>query len=332
MQIRTEERMPLLNAKGGLTRPSYATFDAFNYDNTQIKNKFGFKEWEFYQISNTKFCMQLTYGHTSYAGNVGVSLIDFDNKSRHDITFTKFFQAKNFNLNYRPNVNHKLSWWDEKFAFSIETTEEYRRIKCESARETTCDIDLIMSNKGDAMCIATPMKSYKFYYNYKKNFLSLSGKINVGGNEYELDENTFALLDSGRGVWPYRHSWYWGSATTNIDGHIVGFNIGWGFGKTENATENMLFIDGKCHKLQNVSATLDQHDYMKPWRFYSDDGRFEMTFTPFYDNFTETDFVVMHNRCHQVFGYYNGTAVMDDGTRVNLVNVNGFCEHAVNRW
>ncbi|MDD4832999.1 MAG: DUF2804 family protein, partial [Clostridia bacterium] len=119
---------------------------------------------------------------------------------------------------------------------------------------------------------------------------------------------------------------------TNIDGHIVGFNIGWGFGKTANATENMLFVDGVCHKLQSVSASLDQHDYMKPWTFSSDDGRFEMTFTPFYDNFTETDFVVMHNRCHQVFGYYNGVAVMDDGTKVNLVNVNGFCEHAVNRW
>lgn len=331
MQIRTEERMPLLNAKGGLSRPSYATSDIFDYDNRQFRNKFGFKEWEFYQISNRSYCMQITYGHTSYAGNVGVSLIDFDKHKRHDITFTKFFQNKKFDLNFRPNADHNLTWWEDKFALSIETTEEYRRIKCQSQRNIACDIDLIMSNKGDAMCIATPFKGKKFYYNYKKNFLTLSGKISVGGIDYKLDENAFALLDSGRGIWPYRHSWYWGNATTNIDGHIVGFNIGWGFGNTINATENMLFVDGKCHKLGQVKAEREDY-YTKPWRFYSDDGRFEMTFTPFYDNFTETDFVVMHNRCHQVFGYFNGVAVMDDGTKVNLVNVNGFCEHAINRW
>ena len=33
----------------------------------------------------------------------------------------------------------------------------------------------------------------------------------------------------------------------------MGFNLGYGFGNTEKATENMIFVDGKASKLEQVT-------------------------------------------------------------------------------
>ena len=41
---------------------------------------------------------------------------------------------------------------------------------------------------------------------------------------------------------------------------------------------------------------------------------------------------VVGNRCHQVFGKWNGTAVLDDGSILTIQNMTAFCEHSDNRW
>ena len=38
------------------------------------------------------------------------------------------------------------------------------------------------------------------------------------------------------------------------------------------------------------------------------------------------------NHCHQMFGSFSGTAVLDDGARLNVKDVISFAEHAVNNW
>ena len=47
-------------------------------------------------------------------------------------------------------------------------------------------------------------------------------------------------------------------------------NIGYGFGNTSAATENVLFYDGKIHKLGEVKFEIPMdedgfEDFMKPW-------------------------------------------------------------------
>jgi len=38
-----------------------------------------------------------------------------------------------------------------------------------------------------------------------------------------------------------------------VNGVPVGFNLGYGFGDTKNATENMIFFDGKAYKTEQVT-------------------------------------------------------------------------------
>lgn len=161
--------------------------------------------------------------------------------------------------------------------------------------------------------------------------MTARGRAVCGGKEYIFGDGAFGLLDWGRGVWPFHNEWYWSNGTGTVDGKIFGFNLGTGFGNTSQASENMLFYNGKYHKLGRVHFDLDT-EYMKPWRLYDDEGRLDLTLTPCYDRTTRMKVLFVDNCCHQMFGGFSGRAVLDDGTVLQIDDLQAFAEHAVNNW
>ena len=198
------------------------------------------------------------------------------------------------------------------------------------------EAEILLSQPHDAsLVIATPFKEYAhaFYYNEKINCMPAEGHIVIGDKRYNfMPESSFGLLDWGRGVWPFHAEWYWGNGSGLVDGVPFGFNIGFGFGDTPAATENMLFYNGTAHKLSEVIFDLKSNGYMALKHFSSDDGRFEMDFTPIYDRYTETKLLFIENRCHQIFGRFSGTVRLDNGRELIIKDLTAFTEHAVNNW
>lgn len=188
------------------------------------------------------------------------------------------------------------------------------------------------------MVICTPFdKPGHFYYNQKINCMRAAGTVRIGGQTYTFDPaDSFGVLDWGRGVWTYHNTWYWGSASGQVDGVPFGWNIGYGFGDTSAASENMLFYGGRAHKLGQVTFHIPmagkREDYLAPWRFTSDDGRFEMDFAPILDRAACTDVKLIKSDQHQVFGRFTGTALLDDGTPVRVKDLLGFAEKVENKW
>lgn len=220
------------------------------------------------------------------------------------------------------------------------TVEEgKRRIRCKfdkfyQGKTFRCDITLDQPEM-DTMVIATPWKERKtaFYYNQKINCMPAGGKMEFDGKVYRFNNKTdFGTLDWGRGVWTYDNRWYWGSGNTVVDGRPFGFNIGYGFGDTSAASENMLFYDGRAHKLDDVTFHIPEGDYMKPWTFSSSDGRFEMDFVPVLDRAAKTAAVIIETDQHQVFGRMSGKAVLDDGTVIEVKDMMCFAEDVHNRY
>ena len=113
-----------------------------------------------------------------------------------------------------------------------------------------------------------------------------------------------------------------------------GWNIGYGFGNTAAATENMLFYNGKAHKLSQVKFNIPDNEkaFMSPWTFTSDDSRFEMNFVPQHDRASCTDVKLIKSDQHQVFGKFTGRAVLDDGTVIRVKDFPGFAEKVENKW
>ena len=57
---------------------------------------------------------------------------------------------------------------------------------------------------------------------------------------------------------------------------------------------------------------------MEEWAITSNDGRLTGTFTPVLNRSATTNVVLIATFQNQIFGYFNGTAVLDDGTQLSV--------------
>lgn len=117
-----------------------------------------------------------------------------------------------------------------------------------------------------------------------------------------------------------------------VDGHPFGFNIGWGEEDTSHGTANSIVYDGVLHKLGVVDWEFDLENVMGPWRFSSDDGRFEIELEPVADGSSLFEISPYYMDVTKVYGLYSGHATLDDGTVLTIENHMGFAEFCRQRW
>lgn len=332
---------PLLKEDGSLREPGWSKQLYQVYDRNAIKApKFRIKEWDYYLVisEKNKFGVAITISDDGYVGLQSVSLLDFSKPWEHTETVLNFFPMGKLKL---PPTSAKgnTEYHDKRLNAEFRISEGERRLVVDfknfcDGKPFSCDITL-KQPEMDTMVIATPWKEKKtaFYYNQKINCMRASGKAVFDGKEYIFDPATdFGTLDWGRGVWTYDNTWYWGSGNADIDGHAFGFNIGYGFGDTSAASENMIFYDGKCHKLDDVTFHIPESGYTDPWKFSSSDGRFEMDFVPIIDRAAKIDLKFIITDQHQVFGRMSGKAILDDGTVIEVKDMLCFAEDVHNKY
>lgn len=338
-QIRITQRTPLLDSSGNVYKPGYCSTNLYDYSRDAVKaNPLRIKEWDFYQVTNPRYTLQIVLADISMGGAWSFALFDMITGQRWeklDLSVATFGR-----LGLEPNAEepHKIRNKGKGCEFSIEFDGEKRILdfkgKC-SGTPVEAHLECAVMPGLESLVMAVPFKEDKhFYLNQKMNSMPVTGLVKIGYRTVKFDpRSAFCVLDWGRGVWPYKCDWYWGNGTALLeDGNMFGFEIGWGFGDMSAATENMLFYNGKAHKIGQVFLNKDEADWLKPWIFTSDDGRFELTMTPFYDNYTRSRVGAVGNICHQVFGKWNGTATLDDGSILNITDMIAFCEHSDNRW
>ena len=412
-QHKITESGNLLNDDGTLREIGFATSMLQIYNREKIKkSKLKIKEWDYYLISNEKFAVALTIADNGYMGMLSASLIEFDIPKEKTTSIMTLFPMGKFKMP-RTSKEGVSNFSNKKCSFKFTTSptgegdKANRQIDVylknfDTGKDFSCHFDLTDEPK-DSMVIATPYAEDKkaFYYNQKIIGMKASGWVTLGDtnslggedapqndtnslgnnkieNKIEFSNtNTTALLDWGRGVWTYENTWYWGAASGYIDGHSLGWNIGYGFGDTTKASENMVFFDGKAHKLDrikfciplqndknaddtmidekmiddkitaenktffdewvknppNEKVHLDQiHNFTSPWKFTSNDGRFEMDFVPILDRASCTDLKLIMSDQHQVFGKFTGKIILDDGSIIQIKDFLGFAEKVHNKW
>ena len=329
----------LLNAAGNLAEPGWSRRLVQRYDRSMIRApRWRIKEWDYYLIMGKNFAGAFTISDDGYIGLQSVSLLSLgDRPWEHTETVLNTFPLGKLKLPSDSSSGETV-YEDKRLQMRFSAGNGQRRITCRFERfwgekPFSCDITLRQPDM-ESMVIATPWpKDKHFYYNQKINCMRASGWMEFDGVRYTFDPKTdFGTLDWGRGVWTYDNTWFWGSGNADLDGVPFGFNIGYGFGDTRAATENVIFYDGKVHKLDDVTFHIPEDSYMKPWRFSSSDGRFEMDFVPILDRAAKIDFKVLVSDQHQVFGRMSGKAVLDDGTVLPIRDLLCFAEKVHNRY
>ncbi len=335
---------PLLRDDGSLMEAGYATYPIFVYDRSLVKGgKLRIKEWDYYLIYNDRYAVALTADDNSYMGLMSISFIDFEKQT--EITKSAMIPLTLGRIGM-PSASDRgdVVYKSRRVQLAFTHEGENRRLKVRfrhfrGKEDFECDF-LLSDPPKDSMVIATPFenKSTAFYYNQKIIGMKATGTVYFERKKFKFTPgNTQGLLDWGRGVWTYDNTWYWGAGQGIVEGERFGFNIGYGFGDTSAASENMLFFKGRAHKLDGVTFEIPTDDngketYTKPWRFTSTDCRFEMDFVPMLDRKAKTSVGVIMSDQHQVFGRFSGKATLDNGRVIEIKDFIGFAEKVRNKW
>ena len=342
MQHEITAAAPLLDENGNLRQAGYCKKLLPVYRRGDIRvGVMHIKEWDYYLVNNGRFAVALTIDDNGYMGLDSVSLLDFEEGWEITKSPMRAFPLGKTGLPESSAVGDvSVSGKGYHLSFRHEGAERVLDFHMENF-QSGAPIDgriRLTQEPEESMVICTPFeKPRHFYYNQKINCMRAAGTVTCGHRTYTFDPaDSFAVLDWGRGVWTYHNTWYWGSASGQVDGVPFGWNIGYGFGDTSAASENMLFYGGKAHKLSQVRFHIPQRegrdDFLSPWRFTSDDGRFEMKFVPILDRAACTDAKLIKSDQHQVFGRFTGTATLDDGTVIRVRDMIGFAEKVENKW
>ena len=344
MQHEITKVIPLLDSQGNLTEPGFARKLLPRYRRADIKaSTLCIQEWDYFLINNGRFALALTVDDNGYMGLDSISLLNFEEGWEHTNSPMSFMPLGKLNMPetsavgdvFHAGKNHSISYINKG---------DGKRTLIAQMRNfgpagSLCARVELFDEPEDSMVICTPFdKPGHFYFNQKINCMRARGQVSYDGRDYVFDPaDSFAVLDWGRGVWTYHNTWYWGSASGELDGVPFGWNIGYGFGNTEAATENVLFYDGRIHKLSEVrfEIPMDEdgfEDFMKPWVFTSDDNRFYMNFTPVLDRSAFMSAGVVLSDQHQVFGRFTGRITLDDGTVLPVRDFFGFAEKVENKW
>ncbi len=331
---------PLHDAAGHLIDPGYATREVRRYDRAAIAaDPARVKEWDYYCVLDGDFGLALTVADNGYVGFLGVSWMDL--RGRSFVNHGALVAEPMGGMVLPPSADRgDIVQTQDGLELAFRHEPGGRRLTVhapgfDEGRGLSGEIWLDQPAM-DRMVIATPFADdpHAFYYNQKINCMAAQGRVKIGPESHDfVPKKTFAVLDWGRGVWTYDNVWYWGSASGLVDGRPFGFNIGYGFGDTSAASENMLFVDGRAHKLDQVTFHMpDGAPDSAPWRFTSNDGRFEMDFAPAVNRWAKVDAGMVQTEQDQVFGYFSGRAILDDGTVLTVRGLPGFAEKVANRW
>ncbi len=330
---------PLLNKKGELIESGYHTSLIKTYDKSLVKNsRMRLKEWDYYYIGNKDYGLSITVADNGYMWLLSATLLDFNLKSEISKTKMGFMPFKRFNLpetSKKGDISVHKGGWD--ILIKHETNTRHIEAFIPNFKKgLPLQVDIYLNEMiDDSMVIATPFeKKTRFYYNQKINLLKSNGFVQLGEEIFDF-KDCYGVLDWGRGAWTYHNIWYWSSLSGIYETHKIGFNLGYGFGDTSNASENMLFYDDQTYKLDDVEFIIPTNDkdfdYLKPWEIKSKDQSINLTFKPIYDRNSKSYAIFIKSIQHQVFGMFSGTFKVD-GKEIKIKDMIGFAERVENKW
>ena len=192
--------------------------------------------------------------------------------------------------------------------------------------------ELFAPADGDVLGVVVPWSGRRYQYTLKDVARRVSGTVTVDGREYNVGGgNSFAVLDRGRGRWPYSRRWNWGVGSGTVDGTRLGLQFGGKWTAGTPATENALIVDGRLHHYDGeLEFEYNLEDPASTWRVHG--PWLDATLTPFHRRVSATNAVVIKAQVWQAFGTWRGTARTPDGTEYSLDGLTGWIEEARNRW
>lgn len=295
------------------------------------------KRWDYWCVTTDTHLFSVTYSDVDYLAILNAWVLDFATKR----VWTRDAAVPlGVGVSLPDTVDGGPMTFDGRgLSLAIEPEPDGTRLRAafrSGGVPVEAEVFVALPDGHETLSVVIPWSETRFQYTSKHNTRPATGVVTVGDETFAFGphNHAFGCLDYGRGVWPYRTRWNWGSASGPSDGRVVGLQLGGKWTDGTGATENALCIDGRLHKLsEDLVWEYSPHDWLRPWRITTPlSSRVDLCFEPFHERASKLDLGVLGTEVHQCFGHYSGTVVTDDGTLVAVDRVLGWAEEARMRW
>ena len=287
------------------------------------------KRWEYWNVMTPRFIVGITVSAIDYAAVHEVWV--FDRASERAVHGgATVIPARGVSLPATLGGGPAVARAKD-LRIRIEDVAGGSRIQAEIPGATV-DVVAERPDEHDCLAVVVPWSTRRFQYTVKDVARPAVGEITVGSERYHLPSGqSWAVLDHGRGRWPYDITWNWGAGSGRSDNRVIGIQVGGKWTDGTGATENAFFVDGRMHKIHDELVwEYDVAAFLRPWSVHG--GGLDARFVPFHDRVARTNLGVIAASTDQCFGVWSGTFTTAGGEVIPFEGIEGWAEHVHNRW
>ncbi|MDR3168106.1 MAG: DUF2804 domain-containing protein [Treponema sp.] len=339
--LEIETPVPVLDEAGYPGNFGWARSPLFSYNPMLIRAaRRRVSESDRYIVFSPTHLIIIEILDNGYLGYVGMSVVSLKDKNRSTQTFITPFPLGSFELS-PDSTTGSVRVQRKKASFNFAVMEKgVRIIKVDIpnfAHRRNLRGAVVLSSLPEAESLVTlmPWRREKNAFRYSRHspWYIAEGVIQFGTQEIVFTNgNAWGIFDWNREVRPRSDIRYWAAGCGLSGSRHVGFSVGYGSVDSGQGTENAFFLDGKLHKLDQVTFQISPANWLTPWRFTSNDNRLEMVFTPHQERVEQNRFIFHSLRRRQVCGFFSGRVILDDRSVFEFQNITGFAERRKTRF
>jgi hypothetical protein len=327
--------MPLLDDLGQPVNFGWAKQDYLSYDPVLVYSaRHKLTESDRYIVHTPTHMVVFEIRDDGWLGYMGISVISLRDKKRSTQIFKTWLPLGGYNMPIN-SITGNVRWRRKKTHLDFICMEGGARIiKVDIpkfGRHRSLRGELVLSEFDDPQSLVTnqPWRNDKYSFRYTRcsPCFFAEGVIQFGGTEIIFTRGkAWGILDWNRISRPKADIRYWAAACDVSEGRQISFCVGYSGADFSLGTENGFFVDGKLHKLDQVTFHIPLSNWLSPWRFTSNDNRLEMTFYPHQERIDRHSLFFYNSTRRQVCGFFSGKVQLDDGSIMEFQNLTGFAE------
>jgi len=295
------------------------------------------KKWNYWAVYDEDFFVSFTISDIDYAGVIFCYYWDRKTNKFDEATLISPFGA---GCSMGQMVENDAVFQGKAGRLHFSKTEQGYHLEVDfkpSKKDAIkASIDVIVPDEFESLNVVIPWSKTRFQFTEKMFGVGAQGSFQTGSVNHSFDANTsFAVLDFGRGCWPYKSKWNWASMATTVGPKhtIVGVNLGAGWTDDTGYTENGIFVNGRIYKIPtDIVFDFDIRNPMKPWHLYSKESdAIDLMLTPEFHRHAVSNMGIIASGVHQMLGRFDGTIKVGRES-YKIERASGWAEDHIARW
>ncbi|MEO4053895.1 DUF2804 domain-containing protein [Solibacillus sp. CAU 1738] len=294
------------------------------------------KKWNYWCVFGEDILFSATISHLDYAAVCFVYFLEYETQRYFEHTITVPLGTK---VKMPTQVLETVRFANKEMTINLTHSQGDTHISVIiphfDSEPLHAELTIEHPKDDDSLNVVIPWNRQTFQFTAKHHSLPTSGFVKIGNRRFTFNpDESFAVLDYGRGVWPREATWNWGMASQRVRGRRIGLNFGGKWTDGTGMTENAFFIDGVMTKIhEDMLIEYDRTNFMKPWTVQSKfSNQVQLTFTPFFERIAKTDAKVVKSEVHQMIGYYDGCILLENGDTLQIQQMLGCIEEHIAKW